>query len=430
MWSYYKYKDVSNVYNASDIINIELNCEYNYNSHVVLNSKMQKYLEEIMLFHIGNNENDNKITYSRINYEELLDATINDKDDTNSIIVNLSNEPLTMITVDMNADNYMFKECQDETIMNIIIVEPKSHIFFDNLTVYGFINYDFTKNEFIDSKSLNSNIYLKIDIPKACVNLNKNSQTDTPWLEYSEKHYITQYNNSVETIENIIYDTTKSNIISIINDKYKDTNALIINLKFVIDTEVCNKENVYKYGNIYNEIIKLKNDQLNKFNTNKLVLHALPPLICNWIFNECQYIDHYNELKYNNFDKTITIEEIPNILHFCLFSTMTHIQYFKQLYNIPDNLPINIIDMFISNNNDSQSKYNSKQENTYIVLNYKLTTDKGYIKFIDSIDDVIQNQGDLLIYTSKKEQHKCETNDTWYSLIVLLDIITINEMAN
>ena len=220
MWSYYKYKDVSNVY-ATDIINIELNHEYNYNSQVVLNSKMQKYLKEIMLFHIGNNENDNKITYSRLNYEELLDTTINDKDDTNSIIVNLSNEPLTMITVDMNDDEYMFKECSLETIMNIIIVEPNSHIYFDNLTVYGFINYDFTKNEFIDSESLNSNIYLKIDIPKEYVRLNK-TQDDTPWLEYNDKHYITQYNNSVETIENIIYDTTNSNIISIINDNYKN----------------------------------------------------------------------------------------------------------------------------------------------------------------------------------------------------------------
>lgn len=430
MWSYYKYKDVSKIYNATDVINIELNHEYNYKSHVVLNEKMKKYLNDIMLFHVGNNEDDNKITYSRLNYEELLDTTINDKDNTNSIIVNLSNEPLTMIIIDVDADTYMFKECSVETKMNIIIVEPNSHIFFDDLTVYGFINYDFTKNELIESESLNSNIYLKIDIPKECVNLNKTSHDDIPWLEYNEQHHITQYNNSVETIDNIIYDTTTSNIISIINDNYKNTNALIINLKFAIDTEVRNTENLYKYGEIYNEIMKLKTNELNKFNTNKLVLHAFPPLICNWIVNECQDIDNWSELKYNNFDKIRTIEEIPNIFHFCLFSTMTHIQYFKQLYNIPDNLPINIIDMFVSKNNGSQSKYNSKKENTYIVLNYKLTTDKGYIKFIDSTDEVIQNQGDLLIYTSKHKQHKYETNDAWYSLIVLLDIITINEPVN
>ena len=61
MCSYYKYKDVSNIYTETDIINIELNQEYNYNSHIVSNAKIQKYLKDIMLFHIGNNENDSKI---------------------------------------------------------------------------------------------------------------------------------------------------------------------------------------------------------------------------------------------------------------------------------------------------------------------------------------------------------------------------------
>lgn len=423
MWSYYKYKDVSKIYNETDTINLELNHEYNYNSHIVLNAKIQKYLKEIMLFHIGNNENDNKITYSRLNYEELLDMTINNTEDTNSIIVNLSNQPLTIITVDMDADEYMFKECSLETKMNIIILEPNSHVFFDNLTVYGFINYDFIKNEFINIGLNNSNIYLKIDIPKEYVKLNKTTQDDTLWIEYNEKYYIEQYNNSIEIIENIIYDTNKSNIISIINNN--NINTLIINLKFIVDIEVANKENVYKYGEIYNEIIKLKNGQQNKFNTNKLVLGALPSLICNWIVYECNDIE-WIELKYDNFDKICCIEQIPNILPFCLFTTLSHIQNFKQLYNISDNLPITIIDMFICKNNESQSKHTSNQEKTYIVLNYKLTTDNGYIQFLDTNDEIIQNQGDLLIYTSKTEQHKYETTDTWYSLIILLDIIDIN----
>jgi hypothetical protein len=426
MSSYYKYKGFSKIYNEIDLTNLELNHEYNYNSLIEPNDKIQKYLKEIMLFHIGNNEkNDNKITYSRLNYEELLDMTINNTQDTNSIIVNLSNQPLTIITVDMDADQYMFKECSLETKINIIILEPNSHIFFDNLTVYGFINYDFIKNDFINSGLNNSNIYLKIDIPKELVKLNKTSHDDTPWLEYNEKSYIEQYNNTLEIIENIIYDTNKSNIISIINSK-NNNNALIINLNFIFDIEVSNKENLYKYGEIYNEIIKLKNGQQNKFNTNKLVLHALPSLICDWIDYECKYIDNWIELKYDNFDRICTIEKIPNILQFCLFATLTHIQYFKQLYNIPDNLPINIIDMFICKNNQSQSKHTSNTEQTYIVLNYKLTTDNGYIKFLDTNDEIMQSQGDLIIYTSKKEQHKYESNDTWYSLIVLLDIINID----
>lgn len=425
MCSYYKYKDVSKIYNETDIINIELNHEYNYNSHIVSNAKIQKYLKEIMLFHIGNNENDNKITYSRLNYEELLDSTINTKPDTNSIIVNLSNQPLTIITVDMNADEYMFKEYALESKINIIIVEPNSHIFFDNLTVYGFINYDFTNNEFIDSGSINSNIYLKIDIPKEYVKLNKTFHDDTPWLEYNEKYYIEQYNNSRETIENIIYDTNKSNIISIINNKYKNRNALIINLKFVIDIAVSNTENVFKYGEMYNEIINLKNGQQTLFNKNKLVLNALPEIICDWIVNESSVIDNWIELKYDNFDRICIIEQIPNILHFCLFATLTHIHYFRELYNISGNLPINIIDMFICKNNNSQSKHRSNDEKTYIILNYKLTTDNGYIQFLDTNDKILQNKGDLLIYTSKKEQHKYETTDEWYSLIILLDIINI-----
>jgi hypothetical protein len=82
--------------------------------------------------------------------------------------------------------------------------------------------------------------------------------------------------------------------------------------------------------------------------------------------------------------------------------------------------------MFICKNNNSQSKHRSNTEKTYIILNYKLTTDKGYIKFLGTNgDEVLQNRGDLLVYTSKTEQQKYVTNDESYSLIVLLDITNV-----
>jgi hypothetical protein len=426
MCSYYKYKDVSNIYTETDIINIELNQEYNYNSHIVSNAKIQKYLKDIMLFHIGNNENDSKITYSRLNYEELLDSTINTKADTNSIIANISNHPLTIITVNMDADEYMFKEYTLESKMNIIILEPNSHILFDNLTVYGFINYDFINNEFVDSGTNNSNIYLKIDIPNEYIQLNKTYHDDTPWLEYNEQYSIEQYNKSTDIIENIIYDTSKSNIISIINNNYKHIDALIINLKFSIDNVQSNIENIFKYGEIYNDIINLKNGQSSRFDRNKIALNALPELVCAWMVYESTVIDKWIELKYDNFDRICTIADIPNILHFCLFGIINHVNYFRELYDIPDNLPISVIDMFICKNNNSQSKHRSNTEKTYIILNYKLTTDKGYIKFLGTNgDEVLQNRGDLLVYTSKTEQQKYVTNDESYSLIVLLDITNV-----
>jgi hypothetical protein len=66
----------------------------------------------------------------------------------------------------MDLDKYAFKEYSNENKFNIIILKPNSHVFFDNLTVYGFINYDFIKKESIDSELYGSNIYLKIDNEK------------------------------------------------------------------------------------------------------------------------------------------------------------------------------------------------------------------------------------------------------------------------
>ncbi len=426
MYSYYKYNRVSNVYNETDITNFVSNTEYKYGEHVSMNEEIKQYLNDVVLFHTGDDNTENKITFSRLDYEELLDMNVNETNSC-SIIANLSNQPLTIIAVDMNIDDYTFKEYSLETKMNIIILEPNSHIFFDNLTVYGFINYDFIKNESVNSELNNSNIYLKIDIPKEYI-LDKKKQDSALWVEYNEKCNIKERNNSIELIDTILYDTSRSNIISIIKNKYKSLNELIINLDFYVDNQIDNKENQYKYGEKYNEIIKLKNGQNNIFDTNKLVINALQPLICDWIISEFKNKISLFELEKdfvdnNNFDILSHIEEIPNILQFCLFASIQHIHYFKQLYNLPDNLPINIIDMFICNNSKSQIKSIINNENTYIVLNYTLTTDNGFIKFLDTNDEIPLKQGDLLIYTSKKNYEIHQDNKwKWYSLIVLLDI--------
>jgi len=422
----YSYYDYNGSYNETDITNFESNIEYKYSEQDGINAEIKNYLNDVLLFHIGNENNKNNIIFSRLDYEELLDMNVNDNDDNNnnsSIIANLSNQNLTLITIDMDIDNYAFKEYSYENKFNIIILKPNSHVFFDNLTVYGFINYDFIKKESINSELYGSNIYLKIDIPKEYLLLDRKRQNSALWEEYNEKYNIKQQNNSMDLIDHILYDMSRSNIISIINDKYNNSNKLIIDLEFIYNNTELNKQYLYQYGEVYNEIIKLKNGQPNIFNNNnKLVLNALPLLICNWFIFECEKKNVWINSKYNNFEKICSLENIPSILNFALFASIQHINFFKGLYNISKTFPINIIDMFICNYDDNNPKCIKNDEKTYIVLNYKLSTDNALITFIDTNDKFQLNQGDLLIYASNKTHKSSKADNIGYSFIILLDI--------
>ena len=235
--------------------------------------------------------------------------------------------------------------------------------------------------------------------------------------------------------EDIIYNTTNEEIMILLKsfiNSVEITNNTLINIVLNIghNYDVNWLEN--EYGNItfdLLDIIKGNLKETNRFYNNKIVQKMYSLDVCYWIINESIKSNLWKISEKNNYDYIIFVENISHIFNFILFSSKIWMNYFKSLYNIPDNMNINISEIFIAKNIQKTHNCIYSNDEQYVQhfeciirLNDSLDTNGGSIIVNENM--ITLQQGDMFIYNSlHKRQDEIILNGEVFYLVFIVNII-------
>jgi hypothetical protein len=247
----------------------------------------------------------------------------------------------------------------------------------------------------------------------------------------SSKFYVgegTKINIWDETIDNEIDSTFEPTELSFdeINMRHDLKKIMYLPITIIYDKTIRVK-NTYikkdytrlyeKYGNVVDDLIPfIENKELeenNRFNRMKHVQKLLSKDVCYWIMNECDKQD-WIDCIYNNYDLCVSIEKIPGVLNFILYSCHFWLVEVMKIYDIQ--IPLNIVEIFIAKN-DNQKCEKSSDDNL-IVLNIQLNETENPIQYNNQ--NILLNQGDMIVYNKKTIREKSNN----YVLVIMIDIVT------
>ena len=408
-----------------------------------------------------------------------------------SIISFIKVENHCMLFTNVNMESYKYKEIyNDDNVYAIVVPNNKTHVVFDGSMLYGFFDiqkkYAADKDE--NNNSNNSNeefLYLKINVwqdvttAESCaespeetkITPLKNSistadefssklpvtdlyeaprrgaDSNFHWYKITHneknvlkcKHHIT----NSEIHENIIYNTNDETTISTIYTILKNffTELHQVKNKIICLTLSSNAKTnlnflLSQYGDIINDLMELSNNRTitekNRFHQNKNIPRILSIDVCHWIINEIEKNDNWVESPYKNYEYNIKAENIPHVFNFLIFVSNYWLTYFKDLYNVPEKMKINIEDMFVAKNTSNSYKKKSENienvKNNYFICNIQINDitrfTGGEIYFDNSEEKMKINQGDLLIFNSSKTPKYNELEDgVSYNLVLVIEFI-------
>ena len=175
-----------------------------------------------------------------------------------------------------------------------------------------------------------------------------------------------------------------------------------------------------EHGKIIEDLIPyIENSQLdvnNRFNKMKVLKNVLSPDVCLWIINESEK-QPWTDCKYSNYPICVSIEKIPGVLNYVLFTCQYWLEEVRILYDMY--LKLNIKDIFVAKNNGSQKRIEKMNDDAFIILNIQLNS-----KHSENENDIIYNnekilldQGDMIVYNKKTMRDKCNN----YVLVLMID---------
>lgn len=166
-----------------------------------------------------------------------------------------------------------------------------------------------------------------------------------------------------------------------------------------------------KYGNVTDDLIPfIENKNLqenNRFLRKKLIQNVLSKDVCYWIMNECNR-NVWNDCPHSNYSTYISIEKIPGVLNFVLFSCHYWLSEVNKLYDM--NVKLNVKQIFISKPTKVHTLKNT--DDAHIILNIQLDNEG----IIDYGEKILMNQGDMFIYN--KQTTRSNGN---YVLVLFVD---------
>ena len=292
-----------------------------------------------------------------------------------SIIIPSGQCIFTEITMDM----YKYKNISNKSTIYVINPEENTYILFDS-------------SKFYCGKGTKINIYEEVDLSN---------------VSSSNQSYIR------ENIQNIEYESN-INLKKII---YEPINFLLNPGKLLNTYNENNYNRLYEtYGNIVDDLLPyIENNQIdtkNRFNRMKVVKNIISKDVCFWIMNECEK-QEWIDCKYLNYPICVSIEKIPGVLNYVLYTFNYWIDHIKSLYEM--NIKLNIKDIFIAKNNNSQKRIEKINDDAFIALNIQLDNMNNTI--IYNNDSIQLEQGDMIVYNKKTLREKCNN----YVLVLMID---------
>jgi len=438
---------------------------------------LQNYIYDIVNQHIKSKnitQPNLNIEYSLIEYSENLrveNDNENEKTPLLSILSFIKVSDHCMLFSNINNENYKYKEvCGEDNFYAIVIPTDNTHVVFDGSKYYGF--FDIQKKyseaeaeaekqaeeeaeaekqaeeEASVPKIKNSEFYyLKINVWEEdsssahLTNTREDQASSVQFIiDYDEQNII-RYNKYVinnEIHENIIYNTnedyTISSVYDILKEKYSQLiRNVVIYLNLSSNINVNYNYLLNKYGIIVNDILELSSDknitENNRFYKNKIFQNLISIDVCHWIINETEKNGNWIESSYNNYEYSIKAEEISHVFNYLIFSSNMWIQFLKTKYNVPQDMKINIQDIFVAKNTQNSYKKLTKTmiEKNYFVCNVQINdishVQGGDIYFDKNTEDKLKlNQGDMLIYNSCRVHDYDEIEvGTSYNLVLIIN---------
>ena len=196
-----------------------------------------------------------------------------------------------------------------------------------------------------------------------------------------------------------------------------DTNQNMSGYKIVLDLTIevteFNLSLKNKYGDILNdinEIMEKKDLKYNRFLQRFIYKNIYTSDVCKWIIIESEKYAQQNggwtTKRHNDYPTTdLPAEKIQSIFGFILNSFGTINTLVKKSYNLPDDIELNINDLFIVKYECDQQNYlELHQDGSFMSFNILLSNNSDFEGGGTYFDDGLTSkteQGDLLIHSSK-----------------------------
>jgi len=382
-------------------------------------NKYDTYILQVVSYYckrhsiIGNFEIEYEMMNNVDNFE--IDQ-INDKHPLLTLIAFPDLQSHSVIQSEVDEESYKYKDIQDKNKLSIYIPNNSTFVSINGSNYYTV----FSQNQ--------KCYYLKINIWESS---KENSLlTDIEHIENEPESTIEVEKNidRNEVFEDIIYNTTEcTTLIQSLIDNSEITTNTIINIQFIVghNYDVNKLEN--EYGDITFDLLDIiKGDlkETNRFYNNKFVQKMYSLDVCYWIINECIKSNLWKLSEYNNYDYIINAENISHIFNFIIFSSRIWMNYFKSLYNIPDNMKINISEIFVAKNiQKSHYGYSTEGEKQHfeciIRLNDIVDTNGGSIIVNENMFTL--QQGDMFIYNylHKRQDEIIVSGEVFYVVFIV-----------
>jgi hypothetical protein len=421
----------------SDTINSEANLLKNKKyklSHKTNYDILEKYILDVVLSHAS----EKGIIFDHNTHTIEFYFNIHDNFSSNyskkykrspvfSSIIFLSDNNSDILFTNIDIEAYKYKEIPQENIISIVCPKKNTNVLFDSSKYYGKIKFD------PDSNCNDTCIVINLweNIVSDCDTYNNNDGNNNEVLNYT----VSEYNNILyETInlenmvEEIVYDNNYYNIVKQIQKmKNKDINMII--LKNIVGNNVDILMLIEKYGNIANELYPFFDNRSvnynsnNKFHKKKIIKNILSKDVCYWIINECEMSNNWSENTLLN-SMTKSLELIPSVLSFILFSSFFWTKEIKKLYDFDIDLNINNI-FIVKNTIQTNVCNNFNCDKSFLTININLNNSNDYIggEIIFDDDTINLNQGDMLVYNGQLPRNNNSVkNGVQYVLVLTIYI--------
>lgn len=440
--------------------NIELwNITYNIDTNIII-QELDKFEKKLFLLDLSKNKNDfsieEQIVYqisnfhiNRLNIKNddtiFIEFWFKNKPDLDSFHLdcdevikhntNIYHHPLlscvtyfnehncpTIIT-DVDFNTFKFKEFENQKSLFFSFPKSGKQITFSPEKFHGtsniFNNDNYLKERYILAINIwnkqphnipfyTNNSYIQTEI---LVNIesSENSIKNIQDIEITNKYINYQF------YEDLLYN--KHNNLFFIFQEFISENSDNDNIRFLLIDESLKKLESSlknKFGNIIDDYNIINNNEIelkyNRFLQRFQYKNVYTNDICKWIISESEKYASLNggwtTKRHKNYPTTdIPIERIKSIFNFILQSFSTITEKIIKAYNLPSNININYIDVFIVKYEANQQSFLELHKDgsflSFQILLSNTTDFEGGGTYFD--DGLIMNpeQGDLIIHCSK-----------------------------
>ena len=329
---------------------------------------------------------------------------------------NKTHTPTILTNIDI--DKYIYKKFHEDNNFYFIFPNINTHITFNPSFFHG-------------SAILNDNYNLSDERIIIAFNIWKTPPINVPYYNnynnhsYSPNNKIFLIQKNISHIKNIPvsqqelnFDTMEDILYAKNPNAFKKFNKFIDNVLIGqiivdknIDLNIKKDKLVNKYGNIVNEINYIQENSIkyNRFFQRFVYNNIYNPDVCNWIIFESEKYASNNggwtTKRHINYPTTdIPVYLINSISTFIFQYSSTIYNLIKDSYQLPENIGLDIIDLFIVKyEEDKQNYLSSHKDGSFISFSILLSNhndfEGGGTQFEDGLVTKIK-QGDILIHSS------------------------------